>query len=136
MDLQGTRATTLHKQKSGKNGCCQGRKTPTSSSRCFHRTTVSSSIDDVDPLATNYGVIPLKEEDDPQMPSLSSIGSRGSNQREMNHLRRTFYYGDPVGRWTSWTPLNPRRRFIGCPNYQDALKDYKYFQWVDPPLPK
>lgn len=37
-------------------------------------------------------------------------------------------------RWTSWTLLNPRRRFIGYLNYRDELKDCKYFQWVDHPL--
>ncbi|CAI9285651.1 unnamed protein product [Lactuca saligna] len=30
---------------------------------------------------------------------------------------------------------NRGRRFISCPNYQDALKACKFFQWVDPPLP-
>ena len=27
------------------------------------------------------------------------------------------------------------KKFIGCPNYQDVLKDCKLFHWVDPPLP-
>ncbi|CAI9303767.1 unnamed protein product [Lactuca saligna] len=53
----------------------------------------------------------------------------------MNRLRKRCYCGDPVGRWTSLTPLNLGRRFIGCPNYQNGLKDCKYFRWVDPPLP-
>ncbi|KAL4567187.1 hypothetical protein LXL04_022762, partial [Taraxacum kok-saghyz] len=42
--------------------------------------------------------------------------------------------GDPVGKWTSWRPSNPRRRFIGCPNYRDPNRDCKFFDWVDPKL--
>ncbi|CAI9299532.1 unnamed protein product [Lactuca saligna] len=61
--------------------------------------------------------------------------SSSSSSSSMNRLRKRCYCGDPVGRWTSWTPLNPGRRFIGCPNYQNGLKDCKYFRWVDPPLP-
>ncbi|KAL7603975.1 hypothetical protein Lser_V15G20427 [Lactuca serriola] len=69
------------------------------------------------------------------MSSSSSVGSRSSNRRVMNRLRSRCFCGDPVGKWTLWTPFNLGRRFIGCPNYQDALKDCKFFQWVDPPLP-
>nr|KAJ0210699.1 hypothetical protein LSAT_V11C400214190 [Lactuca sativa] len=61
--------------------------------------------------------------------------SSSSSSSSMNLLRKRCYCGDLVGRWTSRAPLNPRRRFIGCPNYQNGLKDCKYFRWVDPPLP-
>ena len=69
------------------------------------------------------------------MSSSSSVGRRGSNQKVMNRLRSKCYCGDPDGKWTPWTRFNPRRRFIGCPNYQDELKYYKFFHWADPPLP-
>ncbi|CAH1440045.1 unnamed protein product [Lactuca virosa] len=69
------------------------------------------------------------------MLSSSSVGSRSSNRRVMNRLRSRCYCGDPVSKWTSWTSFNPGRRFIGCPNYQDVLKDCKFSHWVDPPLP-
>lgn len=50
-------------------------------------------------------------------------------------MRSRCYCCDPVERWTSWTPLNPGRMFIGYPNFQDELKDCKYFRCVSPPLP-
>ncbi|GJW55293.1 DNA-(apurinic or apyrimidinic site) lyase 2 [Tanacetum coccineum] len=36
---------------------------------------------------------------------------------------------------TSWTQHNPRRRFIGCPNYLDPLLNCNFIRWVDMPLP-
>lgn len=69
------------------------------------------------------------------MSSSSSVRNRGSNRGVMNHLRSSCHFGDLVGRWTSWIPLNFGRMFIGCPNYQDELKDCKNFHWVVPPLP-
>ncbi|CAH1452711.1 unnamed protein product [Lactuca virosa] len=49
--------------------------------------------------------------------------------------REELRWEDPVGKWTSWRPTNPGRRFIGCPNFRDEEKDCKYFAWFDPPLP-
>jgi len=36
----------------------------------------------------------------------------------------------PSPRRTSWTPINPGRRFYGCTRYKEASK-CKYFKWVD-----
>ena len=67
--------------------------------------------------------------------STSSVGS-GSNSRRRSQPSRSFCKcGDPVGKWVAWTPNNPGRRFIGCPNFQDPSIDCKFFDWVDPRLP-
>ncbi|CAH1432691.1 unnamed protein product [Lactuca virosa] len=69
------------------------------------------------------------------MASSSSVGSWSNIRSRRQALRATCFCEDPVGKWTSWRPTNPGRRFIGCPNFRDEEKDCKYFAWVDPPLP-
>ncbi|CAI9274458.1 unnamed protein product [Lactuca saligna] len=69
------------------------------------------------------------------MASSSSVGSRSNIRSRRQALRATCFCEDPVGKWTSWRPTNPDKRFIGCPNFRDEEKDCKYFAWVDPPLP-
>nr|KAJ0212639.1 hypothetical protein LSAT_V11C400161940 [Lactuca sativa] len=57
------------------------------------------------------------------MSSSSSVGSKVV--RRFNPPQRTHCdCDDLVGRWTLRKTGNPKRRFIGCPNYR-----------VDPPLP-
>ncbi|KAL4558155.1 hypothetical protein LXL04_036352 [Taraxacum kok-saghyz] len=68
------------------------------------------------------------------MVSSSSNGNRMNRSRRQG-LRSRCWCGDLVGKWTAWTPGNPGRRFVGCPNVRDESKDCKYFHWVDPPLP-
>ncbi|KAL4573940.1 hypothetical protein LXL04_020761 [Taraxacum kok-saghyz] len=67
--------------------------------------------------------------------SSSSVGNRGSNGRRIHRFRSRCYCGDPVGRWTAWTPINRERRFLGCPNFQVEHKHCEYFYWLDPPVP-
>ncbi|KAI3421512.1 uncharacterized protein J3R85_012206 [Psidium guajava] len=43
------------------------------------------------------------------------------------------YCGLPSPRRTSWTQLNPGRRFHGCGRYKEGSK-CKYFKWVDQKL--
>nr|KAJ0184532.1 hypothetical protein LSAT_V11C900502280 [Lactuca sativa] len=68
------------------------------------------------------------------MASSSSV-SNSSAYRSARQVRRRCNCDEPVGRWTSWKPKNPGRRFVGCPNYKDKEKDCKFFEWIDPPLP-
>nr|KAJ0198680.1 hypothetical protein LSAT_V11C600324610 [Lactuca sativa] len=68
------------------------------------------------------------------MVSSSSV-SNSSAYRSARQVRRRCDCDEPVGRWTSWKPKNPGRRFVGCPNYKDKEKDCKFFEWIDPPLP-
>lgn len=65
------------------------------------------------------------------MASSSLTGS--VNRRAV--VRTKCHCGDDFGMWTSWTPRNPGRRFVGCRNFKDKTKDCKYFAWIDPPLP-
>lgn len=69
------------------------------------------------------------------MASSSSVGSMGTNGSRRQVVRDRCYCDIPVGKWISWTPANPGRRFVGCANYRDEEKDCRYFAWVDPPLP-
>ncbi|KAL4557104.1 hypothetical protein LXL04_035274 [Taraxacum kok-saghyz] len=69
------------------------------------------------------------------MAASSSNGSINTNRRARPRLRSRCDCGDLVGKWTSWTDLNPGRRFVGCPNFQDREKDCDYFDWVDPLFP-
>ncbi|CAI9260858.1 unnamed protein product [Lactuca saligna] len=87
------------------------------------------------------------------MASSSSV-SNSSAYRSARQVRRRCDCDELVGRWSSWKPKNPGRRFVGCPNYkvsifeslsasctakcrpmQDKEKDCKFFEWIDPPLP-
>ncbi|CAH1452358.1 unnamed protein product [Lactuca virosa] len=76
------------------------------------------------------------------MASSSSV-SNSSAYRSARQVQRRCDCDEPVGRWTSWKPENPGRRFLGCPNYKmsvfeslnDMEKDCKFFEWIDPPLP-
>ncbi|KAL4554543.1 hypothetical protein LXL04_039375 [Taraxacum kok-saghyz] len=68
------------------------------------------------------------------MSSSSSVGSRGLRRVNGQPQRTHCDCGDPVGKWTSWRPSNPGRRFIGCPNYKDPNRDCNFFDWVDPKL--
>ncbi|KAL4578076.1 hypothetical protein LXL04_014192 [Taraxacum kok-saghyz] len=54
--------------------------------------------------------------------SSSSVGNRMNRSRRQG-LRSRCWCGDLVGKWTAWTPGNPGRRFVGCPNFQDEHKD-------------
>ncbi|KAK4438911.1 hypothetical protein Salat_0225700 [Sesamum alatum] len=47
-------------------------------------------------------------------------------------VMRTCTCGREVVVRTSWTTMNPGRRFRGCPG--DAGKYCGTFQWVDPPM--
>lgn len=69
------------------------------------------------------------------MASSSSVGSRNCTRSRRRPLRAKCDCEDVVGKWTSWSAKNPGRRFIGCPNFRNADKDCKYFDWVDPPVP-
>nr|KAJ0215029.1 hypothetical protein LSAT_V11C300112170 [Lactuca sativa] len=51
------------------------------------------------------------------MASSSSV-SNSSAYRSARQVRRRRDCDEPVGRWTSWKPKNPRRRFLGCPSYK------------------
>ncbi|KAL4573169.1 hypothetical protein LXL04_019966 [Taraxacum kok-saghyz] len=66
--------------------------------------------------------------------SSSSVGNK-MNRSRRHGLRRRCWCGDLVGKWTAWTPGNPGRRFVGCPNFRYEQRDCKYFHWVDLPLP-
>ncbi|KAK3431671.1 hypothetical protein EUGRSUZ_E03477 [Eucalyptus grandis] len=55
--------------------------------------------------------------------SISSYRSEGEGQ----HF---CFCGLPSPRRTSWTQINPRRRFYGCARYKEASK-CKYFKWID-----
>jgi len=55
--------------------------------------------------------------------SISSHRSEGEGQR-------FCFCGLPSPRRTSWTQINPGRRFYGCARYKEASK-CKYFKWID-----
>ncbi|KAF8006777.1 hypothetical protein BT93_K0939 [Corymbia citriodora subsp. variegata] len=57
--------------------------------------------------------------------SNSSHQSEGEGERE-----RFCYCGLPSPRRTSWTQMNPERRFYGCARYREGSK-CKYFKWID-----
>ncbi|KAF8031157.1 hypothetical protein BT93_D0379 [Corymbia citriodora subsp. variegata] len=57
--------------------------------------------------------------------SNSSHRSDGEGERE-----RFCYCGLPSPRRTSWTRMNPGRRFYGCARYREGSK-CKYFKWID-----
>ncbi|CAH1423221.1 unnamed protein product [Lactuca virosa] len=65
----------------------------------------------------------------------SSSFSNSSAYRSARQVRRRCDCDEPVSMWNSWKPKNPRRRFLGFPNYKDKEKDCKFFEWIDPPLP-
>ena len=48
----------------------------------------------------------------------SSSSVNVNSTRGSRRLRSRCKCDDPVGRWTAWTPDNPGRRFIGCPNFR------------------
>ncbi|KAF8012496.1 hypothetical protein BT93_I0613 [Corymbia citriodora subsp. variegata] len=57
--------------------------------------------------------------------SNSSHRSDGEGERE-----RFYYCGLPSPRRTSWTRMNPWRRFYRCARYREGSK-CKYFKWID-----
>ncbi|GKC67013.1 hypothetical protein Tco_1099611 [Tanacetum coccineum] len=42
------------------------------------------------------------------------------------------FYGLPAVTRTSWTDVNPRHRFLGCPQIEGQR--CIYFGWLDPPM--
>ncbi|GKB76899.1 zinc finger, GRF-type containing protein [Tanacetum coccineum] len=36
---------------------------------------------------------------------------------------------------TSWTQNNPARKFLGCPDFMDPIRNCNFFRWIDPQLP-
>ncbi|CAI9278620.1 unnamed protein product [Lactuca saligna] len=54
------------------------------------------------------------------MASSSSVSNR-SAYRSAKQVRRRCDCDEPVGRWTSWKPKNPGRRFLVCPNYKVSV---------------
>ncbi|CAH1425299.1 unnamed protein product [Lactuca virosa] len=43
-------------------------------------------------------------------------------------------WGHSVGMWMTWMLKNPRRRFLGCTNYNDEYINCGFFRWIDPQL--
>ncbi|KAL3742076.1 hypothetical protein ACJRO7_017541 [Eucalyptus globulus] len=60
-----------------------------------------------------------------------SSGSHSYKKKKSELDGECYYYcGLPSPRRTSWTRLNPGRRFHGCDRYREGSK-CKYFKWVD-----
>ncbi|KAF8030854.1 hypothetical protein BT93_D0134 [Corymbia citriodora subsp. variegata] len=60
-----------------------------------------------------------------------SSSSNSSHRSDGEGNRKRFCYcGLPSPRRTSWTRMNPRRRFYGCARYREGSK-CKYFKWID-----
>ncbi|KAF8026204.1 hypothetical protein BT93_F2876 [Corymbia citriodora subsp. variegata] len=61
---------------------------------------------------------------------LSSRSDSSHRSEGEGECKRFCYCGLLSPRRTSWTQINPGRRFYGCARYREGSK-YKYFKLID-----